>query len=236
MTPNKSSIFSRAIPCGHVVSNLASNFCANGITYLRLRYQEPDEDKHATAEASKGDESSVPATTHGDEHIRHGASDDKIEEPLGCGSERDVERAETCGRDLGDVDPADLHQQLSTRTGRYSDVATYRSPTPLEERREEIDAHKRDVAGRRYGLALLRRADTDEETDVEHGSCHCNGSPEQRLTTTEGVSSEEEKAAAHDHLDYAVDAGGEEAGFRAVQTKVLEDLGRVVVAGKGSVQ
>lgn len=107
---------------------------------------------------------------------------------------------------------------------------TYRTPSPLEEGCKEVNAYKRDIAGRWHGLACLRRADADEEANVEHGSRHGDRGPEQRLATTERISSEDQEAAAHDHLDDAIDAGGEETRFGAVEAEILEDLRSVVVA------
>jgi len=45
---------------------------------------------------------------------------------------------------------------------------TYRTPAPLEEGREEVDADKRDVAGRADRCVRLRGSDAHEETDVQH--------------------------------------------------------------------
>lgn len=70
--------------------------------------KEPDEDEHGQAEAGEGDEGSVAALAHGDQHVGHGAGNDEVEEPLGGGGKGDVEATETGSRDLGDVDPADL--------------------------------------------------------------------------------------------------------------------------------
>jgi hypothetical protein len=82
-------------------------------SYLGLRNEEPDEDEHAQAEAGEGDESTVTALAHGHQHVRHSASNDKVEEPLSGGSKRDVKATETSSRDLGHVDPADLHVSLA---------------------------------------------------------------------------------------------------------------------------
>lgn len=79
-------------------------------SYLGLRNEEPDEKEHAQAEAGESDESSVAALAHGHQHVGHGASDDEVEEPLGSGGKGNVETTEASGRDLGDVDPADLRE------------------------------------------------------------------------------------------------------------------------------
>lgn len=76
--------------------------------YLGLGDEEPDKDEHGQAEAGEGDEGAVAALAHGDEHVGDCAGDDEVEQPLGGGAEGDVQAAEAGGRDLGDVDPADL--------------------------------------------------------------------------------------------------------------------------------
>ena len=81
-------------------------------SYLGLGNEEPDEDEHAQAEAGEGDECTVATLTHGHQHVWHSASNDEVEEPLSGGSERHVEATETSGRDLRNVDPADLHTSL----------------------------------------------------------------------------------------------------------------------------
>lgn len=147
-------------------------------SYLGLGNEEPDEDEHAQAEAGESDESTVSALAHGHQHVGHGASDDKVEEPLSGGGERDVETAETSGWDLGDVDPADLRDMSVPHSGfDVHDWQTYRTPAPLEERREEVDADKCDVAGGRNGCILLRRGNAHEETNVHHRQTHGDGSP-----------------------------------------------------------
>ena len=106
-------------------------------------------------------------------------------------------------------------------------VETYRSPAPLEERREEVDADKCDIAGGCDRCILLRRSDAYEETNVHHRQTHGDGSPEERPATSEGVGCEDQEQTAHDHLDNSVDASCEETRLGAVKTEVLEDLGSV---------
>jgi hypothetical protein len=90
-------------------------------SYLGLGDEEPDEDEHAQAEAGEGDECTVTALAHGDQHVRDSTSDDKVEEPLGGGGERYVEATETSGRNLGNVDPADLYISLApTQTWMFA--------------------------------------------------------------------------------------------------------------------
>lgn len=83
------------------------------VSYLGLGNEEPDEDEHAQAEAGECDECTVTALTHGHQHVRDSTSNDEVEEPLGGGGERHVEATETSGRDLGNVDPADLRISLA---------------------------------------------------------------------------------------------------------------------------
>lgn len=49
---------------------------------------------------------------------------------MGSGSERNIEAAKAGSRDFGDVNPA------------------HRTPAPLEERGEEVDADEGDITGR----------------------------------------------------------------------------------------
>ena len=106
---------------------------------------------------------------------------------------------------------------------------TYRTPAPLEEGREEVDADKRDVAGRADRCVRLRRSDAHEETDVQHRQTHGNRSPEERLATSKRVGCEDQEQTAHDHLDNAVDTSREKTRLSAVKTKVLEDLGSIYI-------
>lgn len=111
---------------------------------------------------------------------------------------------------------------------------TYRSPAPLEEGSEEVDADEREVAGRNDGLALLGRRDAHEETDIQHRQAHGNRCPEERLATPERVGCEDQEQTAHDHLDDTVDTSGEETGLGAGETEVLENLGSVCNASVGA--
>jgi hypothetical protein len=97
----------------------------------------------------------------------------------------------------------------------------------LEEGREEVDADKRDIAGRADRCVRLRRSDAHEQTDVKHRQTHGNRSPEERLAASKRVGCEDQEQTAHDHLDNAVNASGEETRLGAVKTEVLEDLGSV---------
>jgi hypothetical protein len=106
---------------------------------------------------------------------------------------------------------------------------TYRTPAPLEEGREEVDANKCDIAGRADRCVRLRRSDAHEETDVQHRQTHGNRSPEERPATSKGVGCEDQEQTAHDHLDNAVNTGGEETCLSAVETKVLENLGSIYI-------
>ena len=106
---------------------------------------------------------------------------------------------------------------------------THRSPAPLEEGREEVDADERDISGRADRCVRLRGSDAHEETNVQHRQTHGNRSPEQRPATSEGVGCEDQEQTAHDHLDNAVNASGEETRLSAVETKVLEDLRSIYI-------
>lgn len=106
---------------------------------------------------------------------------------------------------------------------------TYRTPAPLEEGREEVDADERDISGRADRCVRLRGGDAHEETNVQHRQTHGNRSPEQRPATSEGVGCEDQEQTAHDHLDNAVNASGEETRLSAVKTKVLEDLRSIYI-------
>lgn len=180
-------------------------------TYLSLRHQEPSKDEAHARKASEEDEAPVPALTHRDQHIRHRARDHQVEQPLRRGRNRHVDGPEPRRWDLADVNPA------------------HGPPAPLEERREEVDADERHVAGRRDGLALLRRRDAHVQAHVHHAAAHGDGGPEEGAPAAQRVGGEDEEAEAHEDFDDAVDAGGEEAGFGAVEAKVGEDLGGVVV-------
>jgi hypothetical protein len=109
-------------------------------------------------------------------------------------------------------------------------LRTYGTPAPLKEGCEEVDADKRDVACGRYRFVLLRGSDAHEDTDVKHRETHGDRGPEQRFATSEGVGGEDQEQAAHDHLDDAVDAGCEETGLGAVETKVGEDLRSIYIS------
>ena len=106
-------------------------------------------------------------------------------------------------------------------------LETHRTPAPLEEGREEVDADKGDIAGGADGCVRLRRGDAHEQTDVKHRQTHGNRSPEERLATSKRVGCEDQEQTAHDHLDNSVDASCEETRLGAVKTEVLEDLGSV---------
>jgi hypothetical protein len=188
------------------ISQRARTSTGTTATYLGLRDEEPDENEHAETEAGESDESTIAARSHGDQHVRNCASDDEVEEPLGGSGEGDVETTETSSRDLGNVDPAD------------------RSPTPLEERRKEVNADERDVTGRRDGCVFLRRSDAHEDSDVHHRQTHGDRGPEKRLAASKRVGGEDQEASAHDHLDDAVYASGKETRLGTIQPQVGKDL------------
>lgn len=129
--------------------------------YLSLRNEEPNEDEESSSKSREQDESTIATLAHGHEHVGHSASDYQVEEPLGGSTEGNIEPTKASSRNLRDVNPAD------------------RSPTPLEEGGEEVDANKGDVArGRHTNVLLLRWVNADIETNVEHGQGHRNRSPE----------------------------------------------------------
>lgn len=58
-----------------------------------------------------------------------------------------------------------------TACHRQSDLLrTHRTPSPLEEAGEEVDAHKRDVSRRRHRHAFLGRFNADVQTCAETAS------------------------------------------------------------------
>lgn len=160
--------------------------------------------------------SPVAVGTDGSQHIGHGAGDDKVEQPLGGGGKGDVQPAQTRRRNLRHVDPADG------------------PPAELEAGGEEEDADEGDVAGGDDRRALLGRGDADVQADVQHAEGLGDGGPEQGAAAAERVGDEDEEDGAADHLDDAVDAGGEEVGGVAGDAEVLEDLRGVVVDGVGA--
>lgn len=99
-------------------------------SYLGLGNEEPDEDEHGQAEASKGDECTVTTRAHGHQHVGHSTSNDKVEEPLGGGGERNVKATETSGRDLRDIDPADLHSSLASPRTLMPPIGKLTGPQP----------------------------------------------------------------------------------------------------------
>jgi hypothetical protein len=106
----------------------------------------------------------------------------------------------------------------------------YRSPSPLEERCKQVDAHECDVPGTCHRLVLLRWRDAHEQTDVHHGETHGNRSPEEGLATSQRVGGEDQEQTTHQHLDDTVNSCGEKTDGSALQSEVREDLRGVVVA------
>ena len=76
-------------------------------SYLGLGDEEPDEDEHAQAEAGEGDEGPISTLAHGHKHIRDGARNDEIEEPLSCCRKRHIECSESCRWNFRHIDPTD---------------------------------------------------------------------------------------------------------------------------------
>lgn len=103
-------------------------------SYLGLGNEEPDEEEHAQAEAGEGDECTVTAPAHCHQHVRHSASNDEVEEPLGCGGECHVEATETSGRDLRHIDPADLHSLLALSHWFMLATGNSQDPSPTGRR------------------------------------------------------------------------------------------------------
>lgn len=133
---------------------------------LRLRDKEPREEEHGEAEAAIDEIRPVARIADGRHHVRGGAGNDKVEQPLGRGSQRDVGGSQTRSRDLRDVDPADW------------------APSELEEGCEQEDHDDGDVAGWRHGDACLWRIEADVEADVEHCGPLRDGGPEKRFAPT----------------------------------------------------
>lgn len=175
---------------------------------LRLRNKEPREEEHGEAERAVYEIRPVPAASDGGHHVRGGARDDEVEQPLRGRGQRDVGGSQARGGDLGDVDPA------------------HGAPAELEEGCEEEDHDDGDVAGcgDAWGwLACddcLGRVEAYVEADVEHGGSLGDGSPEKGFAAAQGVGDEEEEDRAGGHLHDPVDTGGEETCFNAVEAKV----------------
>lgn len=169
---------------------------------LGLGNKEPREEEHREAEAAVDEVRPVPGVADRGHHVRGGAGDDEVEQPLRRGRQRDVGRAETRCRDLRDVDPA------------------HRAPAELEEGREQEDHDDGDVARWRHRDAGLGRVEAHVEADVEHGGSLRDGGPEKGFAPTQSVGDEEEEDGARSHLHDSVDTGGKETGFSPVETKI----------------
>lgn len=149
------------------------------------------------------------------QHKRRSTGNDEVEQPLGSGSESDVQGSETSSGDFGDVDPADG------------------APAELEETSEQEDADESEVSGGWHTLASDGRRDADVETDVHHSGTLSDGSPEERSAATERVGSEDEEGGAGNHLDDTVDTGSEELRGVSSDSQVVENQWRIVVDSIG---
>ena len=145
------------------------------------------------------------------EEERTSTSNNEVEDPLGCGREGYIHRTETSRRDLADQNP------------------THWSPSELEEGCEEEDHDNGNITGWRYGFACHGRVEAHVKANVEHGEALGDGGPKKRLAAAESVGNENQEDATGQHLDDAVNAGGEEGGFGAAEAEVLEQGGGVVV-------
>lgn len=139
--------------------------------------------------------------------------DDVLDIPLRSSSKRDIQPPKTRSRDLGDVNPA------------------YGTPAELESSCKQINSNKGDVPGSADRRAIFGRTKADVETEVEHHDRHHGSGPDEGEFAAEGVDEEDEEEEAGDHLDYAVDARGEEGVGVAGDAEVGEDLGRLFGIG-----
>lgn len=101
--------------------------------------------------------------------------------------------------------------------------------TCLEKACKEENAHQRKVAGGRDGVSSYRRRDPDIKSNVKHCTPLSNAGPEERASTTETVSGEQQETRASRHLDNAVDASSKETSVGRSDTQSLEDLRSIVI-------
>lgn len=106
-------------------------------SHLCLGDEEPDEDEHAQTETGESDESSIAALAHGNQHVRHCTSDDKVEQPLSGSGERYIQPSETSSRNFGNVDPADLHEMSAMNgTSKFCNLRHLPGPNPIGRTRQ----------------------------------------------------------------------------------------------------
>lgn len=191
-----------------VVRNLCVDNSEDLVHFLKrhtlgLRDEEPGEKEHRETETPVNEVCTVSTSTNSSHHIRGGASNDEVEQPLGSSGQRDIGGSQTSSWDLRDINPAN------------------RSPPKLEKGCEQEDHDNGDITGRRHRDALLRGVEAYVEADVKHGRSLGDGGPEKRFATTQGIGNEEEENRTGNHLHDSVDTGGEETSFSAAETKVF---------------
>ena len=157
------------------------------------------------------------------------SGNDEVEEPLSGSAKSDVHGTQTSGGDLRHENPAawaptELEGSVCIVSRWFfinGSVWHLRSP--------EVDAGDGDITEGGDRLALDRGLDTTVDTDDVHDDSLGGTGPQQTAAATEGIGDENEENEDTGRLDDTVDTGSEERGSGAGHSKVLEDLGSIVV-------
>ena len=77
-------------------------------------------------------------------------------------------------------------------------------------RSPQVDTGDGNIAKGGHGLAVDWRLDGTVDTNQVHDESHANRCPQKTLTATQGIGNKGQETGGRDHLDDAVDTGGEE--------------------------
>lgn len=127
LRPDIISTLHRRLLSGRPISNAKQLIHVLKRDTLCLGHEEPDKDKHAEAEAAKNKVGAVTVSADCDQHSRHGAGHDEIEQPLRRGGVGYVEGAQAGGGDFRGVDPAGrTPAKLEETVKRYRRLLAYK--------------------------------------------------------------------------------------------------------------
>jgi hypothetical protein len=182
---------------------------------LGFRNEEVYERNRQSEEGRKHEVCSIANVRH---HVRYGASDDKIEKPVGSGAESHSDATNWKWENLCAVNPRDS--------------CVRQAPSDCEDVDEGdgcITSSRKLRVSRRFGFG-----DLDVRADEPHSEEHYRSTAHKPLPATISIDEVVHGKNDEEQADDAVDSGGVEASRLSCEADGLEDAGREVVDGVGS--
>jgi len=172
-----------------------------------------EEEYPKTHDDHPASEEEVCAISDTRDHVRSGAGNDELSQPLDCSSDSHADATNLDGEDFGSVNPRET------------------VPRDAEEDGEDVNHGDGGNSSTSEVFTGGWFGNSDVGTNVVHGQASANGASYEDSSSGEAIDDEEAEHEGAEGFDDAVDTGGEKASGCALYTERFENRGRVVVDG-----